>query len=155
MAGTCEARLAQMGLTLPPAPPAVASYVPFTRSGALLFISGQVPVEAGKPVFVGRVGAELSIEQGQAAARLCALNAFAQIKAAVGDLDNVVRVLRLVGYVACPPDFTDAHKVLNGVSELLPAVLGDAGKHARSAIGAAVLPLGVPVEVELTVEVRG
>jgi len=153
MAGTCDARLAKMGLTLPPAPVAVASYVRFTRAGSILFVSGQIPVEAGKPAFLGRVGAELSLEQGQAAARLCALNALAQAKAAAGDLDAVTRVLRLVGYVACPPEFIDAHKVVNGASELLAAVLGEAGKHARSAVGVAVLPLNVPVEIELTLEV--
>lgn len=154
MAGTCEARLVQLGLILPPAPAAVASYVPFTRDGATLYISGQIPLEGGKPAFVGRLGAELTVEQGQAAARLCALNALAQIKAAAGDLDKVSRVLRLVGYVACAPDFADAHKVMNGASELLATVLGDAGRHARSAVGVAALPLGVPVEVELTVALR-
>jgi enamine deaminase RidA (YjgF/YER057c/UK114 family) len=153
MAGTCEARLTQLGLTLPPAPAAVASYVPFTRSGSILFVSGQIPLADGKPAFVGRLGAEVTLEQGQAAARLCALNALAQLKAAAGDLDNVVRVLRLVGYVACTPDFLDAHKVMNGASELLATVLGEAGRHARSAVGVAVLPLGVPAEVELTVEI--
>ena len=155
MAGTAEARLAQLGLTLPPAPAAVAAYVPFIRSGRILYLSGQIPVEGGKPAFLGRIGAELSLEQGQAAARLCALNALAQIKAAAGDLDEVVRVLRLVGYVACAPDFTEAHKVINGASELLAQLLGDAGRHARSAVGVAVLPLNVPTEIELTVELNG
>lgn len=154
MAGTCEARLTQLGLTLPPAPAAVASYVPFTREGTTLYISGQIPLEGGKPAFVGHLGAELTVDQGQAAARLCALNALAQVKAAAGDLDKVARVLRLVGYVACAPEFIDAHKVMNGASELLASVLGDAGRHARSAVGVAVLPLGVPVEVELTVALR-
>lgn len=152
MAGQCEARLAKLGLTLPPAPAPVASYVPFTRSGNILFVSGQIPLEGGKPAFLGRLGAPLNVEQGQAAARLCTLNALAQLKAAAGELDRVSRVLRLVGYVACAPDFADAHKVMNGASELLAEVLGEAGRHARSAVGVAVLPLGVPVEVELTVE---
>jgi enamine deaminase RidA (YjgF/YER057c/UK114 family) len=155
MAGECEARLAKLGLTLPPAPAPVASYVPFTRSGNILFVSGQIPLEGGKPTFIGQLGASLTIEEGQAAARLCTLNAFAQLKAAAGDLDRVRRVLRLVGYVACASDFTDAHKVMNGASELLAEVLGEAGRHARSAVGVAVLPLGVPVEVELTVELAG
>jgi enamine deaminase RidA (YjgF/YER057c/UK114 family) len=154
MAGECETRLKELRLTLPPAPAAVAAYVPFTRSGNTLYISGQIPVQDGKPAFLGRVGAELTVEQGQAAARLCALNALAQIKAAAGDLDLVARVLRLVGYVACAPDCHDAHKVMNGASELLAAVLGDAGRHARSAVGVAVLPINVPAEVELTVELR-
>lgn len=152
MAGQCEARLAKLGLTLPPAPAPVASYVPFTRSGNILFVSGQIPLEGGKPAFLGRLGAPLNVEQGQAAARLCTLNTLAQLKAAAGELDRVSRVLRLVGYVACAPDFADAHKVMNGASELLAEVLGEAGRHARSAVGVAVLPLGVPVEVELTVE---
>ncbi len=155
MAGECEARLAKLGLALPPAPAPVAAYVPFTRSGNILFVSGQIPLEGGKPTFIGRLGASLDIEEGQAAARLCTLNALAQLKAAAGDLDRVRRVLRLVGYVACAPDFADAHKVMNGASELLAEVLGEAGRHARSAVGVAALPLGVPVEVELTVELTG
>ncbi len=155
MAGTCEARLTALGLILPPAPAAVGSYVPFTRSGNLLFISGQLPLQDGKLAYLGLLGTDLTVEQGQQAARIAATNALAQIKAAAGDLDNVVRVTRLVGYVACAPGFTDAHKVLNGASDLIAEVLGDAGRHARSAVGAAILPLNAPVEVELTVELAG
>jgi len=154
MGEECESRLAKLGLTLPPAPAPAASYVPFTRSGNLLFLAGQIPVENGQPRFVGRLGDPLTLEQGQAAARLCGLNALAQIKAATGNLDQVIRVLRIVGYVASSPDFTDQHKVVNGASELMSAVFGEVGRHARSAVGVAALPMGVPVEVELTVELR-
>ncbi|HEY1723072.1 MAG TPA: RidA family protein [Magnetospirillaceae bacterium] len=154
MAGTCEARLTAMGITLPPAPAAVGAYVPFTRAGTLLFISGQLPLKDGKLVSTGLLGTDLTLEQGQQAARLAAINTLAQMKAAAGDLDNVVRVTRLVGYVACAPGFTDTHKVLNGASDLLAEVLGDAGRHARTAVGAAILPLNAPVEVELTAELK-
>jgi enamine deaminase RidA (YjgF/YER057c/UK114 family) len=154
MAGTCEARLTAMGITLPTAPAAVGAYVPFTRAGNLLFISGQLPLQDGKLALTGLLGADLTIDQGQEAARIAATNALAQMKAAAGDLDHVAQVLRLVGYVACAPGFADAHKVLNGASDLIAAVLGDAGRHARSAVGAAILPLNAPVEIELTVELR-
>ncbi len=154
MAGTCEARLNTLGITLPAAPAAVGAYVPFTRSGNLLFISGQLPLKDGKPAFLGLLGTDLTVEQGQQAARIAATNALAQMKSAAGDLDNVAHVLRLVGYVACAPGFTEAHKVLNGASDLIAEVLGDAGRHARSAVCSPVLPLNVPVEVELTVELR-
>jgi enamine deaminase RidA (YjgF/YER057c/UK114 family) len=148
----CESRLARLGLTLPLAPMPAASYVPFARSGNLLWLAGQIPLENGEPRFIGRLGDSLTLEQGQAAARLCGLNALAQIKAAVGRLDRVNRVLRLVGYVASSPDFVDQHKVVNGASDLLSAVFGELGRHARSAVGVSALPLGVPVEVEITVE---
>ena len=154
MAGVCEARLTKLGLVLPAAPAPAASYVPFTRSGSLLLVSGQLPMQDGKLAFVGKIGAELTLEQGQAAARLCAINILAQIKAASGDLDRVARVLRLVGYVASTPDFTDQHKVVNGASELIATVLDEAGRHARTAVGVAALPLNAAVEVEATVELK-
>ena len=154
MAGVCEARLAKLGLVLPAAPAPAASYVPFTRSGSLLFVSGQLPMQDGKLAFVGKIGAELTLEQGQAAAKLCAVNILAQIKAAAGDLDRVAQVLRLVGYVASAPDFTDQHKIVNGASELIAAIFDEAGRHARTSVGVPALPLNAAVEVEATVELK-
>lgn len=155
MAGECEARLAGLGLVLPVAAAPAGAYVPTTRSGSLLIVSGQLPLAGGKPAFLGLVGAGVTIEQGGEAARLCALNILAQVKAALGDLDLVSRVLRVGGFVACPSGFVDQPKVVNGASELMLAVFGEAGRHARAAVGVASLPLGVPVEVEAMFEVKG
>jgi enamine deaminase RidA (YjgF/YER057c/UK114 family) len=118
----------------------------------MLFVAGQVPRLEGKPAFIGILGATISLKNGQSAARLCALNVMTQIKAAVGDLDRVASVLRLVGYVASTPDFKEHHIVMNGASELMLDVFGDCGRHARTSVGVAALPQGVPVEVEATVE---
>lgn len=154
MAGRIEARLRDLGLELPQAAAPVAAYVPVVRTGNLLFTSGQITLWNGELRHVGKLGAGLTVEQGQEAARLCALNILAQAKAALdGDLDRVVRVVKLVGFVNSTPDFTDQPKVVNGASELMLAVFGDAGRHARSAVSAGSLPLGVAVEVEAIFEV--
>ena len=149
---TVADRLAELGLSLPPVVPPVAAYVPAVRSGALVFTSGQLPMVDGQLAAVGKVGALVSPEQAKELARTCALNALAAIDALVG-LDSVVRVVKVVGFVASVPEFTGQPAVINGASELLGEVFGDAGAHARSAVGVAALPLDAPVEVELIVEV--
>jgi enamine deaminase RidA (YjgF/YER057c/UK114 family) len=149
---TARERLAELGLDLPPVVPPVAAYVPAVRSGSLVFTSGQLPVSGGRMDVTGKVGAMVTPEQAKDLARTCALNALAAIDALVG-LDSVVRVVKVVGFVASAPDFTGQPAVVNGASELLGDVFGDAGTHARSAVGVASLPLDAPVEVELVVEV--
>ncbi len=149
---SAHARLKELGLELPPVVPPVASYVPAVRSGDLVFTSGQLPVVEGRMDLTGKVGALVSPEQAKDLARICALNALAAVDALVG-LDAVVRVVKVVGFIASAPDFTGQPAVLNGASELLGDVFGDAGQHARSAVGVASLPLDAPVEVELVVEV--
>lgn len=148
-----EARLQELGLSLPNPPRPVAAYVPAVTTGNLLFLSGQLPVKEGV-LIQGRVGAELTIEEGYEAARLCALNALAHIKAEVGSLDRVERIVKLVGWVSSAPDFDQQPKVINGASELLLELFGERGRHARSAVSAHVLPLGAAVEVELIVAVH-
>jgi enamine deaminase RidA (YjgF/YER057c/UK114 family) len=148
-----EDRLAALGLAVPEVVPPVAAYVPAVRSGSYVFTSGQVPMESGSLPATGKVGAQVSQEQAYDLARSCALNALAAVKSVVGDLDEVVRVVKVVGFVAVDPSFTAVSAVVNGASELLQAAFGDAGRHARSAIGVASLPLDAPVEVELVVEV--
>ena len=144
-----EQRLAERGLALPEAPAPAANYVPFTISGKLVFFSGQLPLQGGGVAVAGRLGDTVTLEQGQAAARLCALNLLAQAKAAAGgDLDRLARCLKLGGFVACTPAFTDQPKVINGASDLVAEVMGEAGRHARFAVGAASLPLNAAVEVE-------
>jgi enamine deaminase RidA (YjgF/YER057c/UK114 family) len=154
MAGTVEQKLATLGITLhAPAAP-VANYVGFVRTGNLLIVSGQVCFDAdGKLVAKGKLGGGVSIEQGNAAARACAINLLAQVKAALGDLDKVTRVVRLGGFVNSTPDFLDGPKVLNGASDLMVAAFGDKGRHARSTIGVAALPADAAVEVEAIFEV--
>ncbi len=146
-------RLAELGLTLPEVVAPVGAYVPAVRSGSLVFTSGQMPMVDGAMVAVGKVGALVSPEQAKELARTCALNALAAIEALVG-LDAVVRVVKVVGFVASTPDFTGHPAVINGASDLLGELFGEAGQHARSAVGVAALPLDAPVEVELVVEVR-
>ena len=146
------ARLAELGITLPPVVAPLAAYVPAAQTGTLVYTSGQLPMINGALPQSGRLGAEVTADEGYAHARQCALNALAAIDALVG-LDSVVRVVKVVGFVASTPDFTAQPAVVNGASELLGEVFGDAGKHARSAVGVAALPLGAPVEVELIVEV--
>jgi enamine deaminase RidA (YjgF/YER057c/UK114 family) len=148
-----RARLAELGLELPQVVPPVAVYVPAVRAGDLVFTSGQLPMVEGALPAVGKVGALVTPEQAKELARTCALNALAAIEALVG-LDSVVRIVKLTGFVASTPDFTGQPAVVNGASELLGDVFGDAGQHARSAVGVASLPLDAPVEVELVVEVR-
>ena len=154
MAGMVESKLAELGLTLPALAAPIANYVGFVRTGDLLFVSGQLCLGAdGKLVAKGQLGAGVSIEDGQKAARACALNVIAQVMAALGDLDKVVRVVRLGGFINAAPDFVDAAKVMNGASDLMVAVFGDKGRHARTTIGVAVLPVDAAVEVEGTFEV--
>jgi enamine deaminase RidA (YjgF/YER057c/UK114 family) len=148
-----EHRLAALGLALPRAPAAAGSYLPYTISGQLLFVAGQLPFADGKVAVTGRLGAEVELAQGQQAARLCALNLLAQARAAcLGDLTRLARCLKLGGFVACTPDFADHPQVLNGASELIAEVMGEAGRHARFAVGCASLPLNAAVEVEAIFE---
>ncbi|HER25663.1 MAG TPA: RidA family protein [Rhodospirillales bacterium] len=149
MAGTVDQRLSDLGITLPePAAPA-ANYIPYVISGNLVFVSGQITMVDGELKYVGKVGDDFGIEEGYQAARICAINLLAQLKIACGgDLDRVRRVVKLGGFVNCRPDFTDQPKVINGASDLMGEVLGDAGKHARFAVGAPSLPLGIAVEVD-------
>ncbi|GAA1710629.1 MULTISPECIES: RidA family protein [Streptomyces] len=151
--GTVEGRLAGLGLKLPEVAAPLASYVPALRTGPYVYTSGQLPLVEGKLGVTGKVGAEVTPEEAKELARTCALNALAAVKSVVGDLDRVVRVVKVVGFVASASDFTGQPGVVNGASELLGEALGDAGVHARSAVGVAVLPLDAPVEVEIQVEV--
>lgn len=154
MAGRIDARLAELNIELPKAAVPLAAYVPAVRTGNQLFISGQVPMWNGELRHVGKLGDGYTIEEGWAAARVCALNIIAQAKLALeGDLDRIVRVVKLVGFVNSTGDFNDQPKVINGASELFGEVFGDAGKHARSAVSAASLPFGVAVEIEAILEV--
>jgi enamine deaminase RidA (YjgF/YER057c/UK114 family) len=146
-------RLAELGIPLPEVVKPVAAYVPAVRTGSLVFTAGQIPMVAGSPAGLGKVGAEVSAEEAQQYARICALNALAAVDSLVG-LDSIVRVVKVVGFVASAEGFTGQPGVVNGASELLGEVFGEAGQHARSAVGVAELPLGVPVEVELVVEVE-
>lgn len=150
---TPEERLAELGLTVPSVVPPLAAYIPAVRSGNLVFTAGQLPAREGQMLATGKVGAEVSVEDAVACARQCALNALAAVKAEVGELSAVRRVVKAVVFVASAPDFTGQPGVANGASELLGEVFGDTGRHARSAVGVSVLPLDVPVEVELVVEV--
>jgi enamine deaminase RidA (YjgF/YER057c/UK114 family) len=154
MAGTVEQKLAAQGIVLHEPPTPVANYVGFVRTGNLLFVSGQVCVAPdGKLIAKGKLGGGVTVEQGNAAARGCAINLLAQIKAALGDLDKVVRVVRLGGFVNSAPDFLDGPKVLNGASDLMVAAFGDKGRHARTTVGVASLPADAAVEVEGLFEV--
>ena len=144
-----EERLVELGIELPAAAAPLASYVPVRIAGELAYVSGQVPLEDGRPMVRGKVGAELTVEQGQAAARRCALQALAALRDALGSLDRVRGIVRLDVFVASAPGFTDQPKVANGASDLLVDVLGEQGRHARAAVGSFELPLGVPVEVAL------
>lgn len=155
--GVVEARLADLGLTLPEIVPPLAAYVPAVLDGSRVYVSGQVPMVAGVMAEVGHVGEGdgfVSPERAKELAAVCALNALAAVKSVVGDLDRVERVVKVVGFVASDPSFTGQPGVVNGASELFGAVFGDAGRHARSAVGVAALPLGAPVEVEVIVHVR-
>ena len=154
MAGKIDARLTQLGIVLPTPPAPAANYVPFVRSGNLLFIAGQVPFVDGEIRHRGKAGAEFTVDEAKAVARICGLNLLAQAKAGCGgDLDRVVRCVKVLGFVACVPDFTQQPEVMNGCSDLLVEVLGEAGRHARSAVGTNALPRNVPVEVEAIFEI--
>ena len=153
MAGEIEARLKELGLELPAAAAPVANYVPYVIDGKQLWIAGQVPFWNGAIKYTGVVGQDVSVDEAVDAARVCALNILAQTKAALGDLDRIARVIKLGGFVNGAPGFTDQPKVINGASDLLVDVLGDKGLHARSAVGAGGLPLGVPVEVDAVIAI--
>jgi enamine deaminase RidA (YjgF/YER057c/UK114 family) len=154
MAGTVEKKLLDLGITLPSPAAPVANYVGFVRTGNFLIVSGQLCLDAeGKLVAKGQLGAGVSIEDGQKAARACAINVLAQLKAALGDLDKVARVVRLGGFINSTPDFLDAPKVLNGASDLMVLAFGDKGRHARTTVGVASLPADAAVEVEGLFEV--
>ncbi|HZT89805.1 MAG TPA: RidA family protein [Stellaceae bacterium] len=153
MSGRIEARLKELGIELPAPAAPIANYVPFTVSGRLVFIAGQICQWNGERRFVGQLGRQISIADGQQAARLCGLNILAQLRAAAGgDLDKVGRCLRLGGFVNCTAEFTDMPQVVNGASDLMVEVFGDKGRHARAAVGSSSLPGGVAVEVEATFE---
>jgi len=148
MTGSVENRLSALGISLPEPPVQVANYVPFVVSGNLVFVSGQISMTGAGPI-TGRLGDGLGVEEGQNAAVACALSLIAQLKAACsGDLEKVVRIVKLTGFVNCTPDFTDHPKVINGASDLFVEVFGDKGRHARVAVGSSSLPLGVAVEIE-------
>lgn len=149
-----EDRLAGLGIELPPVPSPVASYIPVVVSGGLAFVAGQIPLVEGELLARGKLGAELDAEAGADAARRCAIQALSALRAELGSLDRIRRIVRLTVFVASAPGFTDQPKVANGASDLLGEVFGELGKHARSAVGVAELPLGAPVEVEVTAEIE-
>jgi enamine deaminase RidA (YjgF/YER057c/UK114 family) len=152
---TIEQRLRELGIALPPAAAPVANYVPYVQEGSLIFVAGQVPRGAdGKLAYVGKVGQELSVEDGYASARLCALNCMAQLQAALGSLDKVRRIVRVGGFVNCTDGFTQQPQVINGASDVLVEVFGDKGRHARAAVGNNALPGNVATEVELVAAVE-
>ena len=155
MSTSIARRLQELGIELPAPAAAAGNYVPVARSGNLVFVSGQLPIAGGTVRYKGRLGAGLGLEDGQAAARLCGINILAQVRAACdGDLERIVRCVRLGGFVACTPEFTDHPQVVNGASDLMVAVLGEAGRHARAAVGVPSLPLDAAVEVEAVFDVR-
>ena len=154
MSGKIEARLKELGIALPASVPPAANYVPWVRTGSLVFVAGQIPVQDGRDLHSGKLGAGVSVEQGRQAARLCAINILAQVKAALdGDLDSVQRCVRLTGYVNSSADFGYQPKVVNAASDLMVEVFGEAGRHARAAVGCASLPRNVSVEVDAIFEV--
>jgi len=149
-----EPRLRELGITLPNAPKPVAAYIPAKQTGKLVFTAGQLPMVNGELISKGLLGQDVEIDEANKAARICTLNALAAIKGVIGDLDRIKQIVRVVGYVASVPTFTQQPAVVNGASELLLEIFGENGKHARSAVGMAVLPLNASVEIELTVEVE-
>ncbi len=150
-----EAKLKELGIDLPPAPRPAGSYVPAVRVGDYIFTSGQVPFVDGELRYKGRVGADLTEVQGYEAARICALNCLGAVKEAAGSLDGIERIIKVTGYVNSAPGFTGQPGVLNGASDLLGEVFGEAGRHARAAVGVSELPLGAAVEVEMIVKLKG
>lgn len=149
-----EAKVQELGLTIPTPAKPLAAYVPAVRTGNQVFVSGQLPSKDGQLLYKGLLGRDVTTEQGYEAARACAINCLGAVKALVGSLDNIVRIVKVTGFVAATPEFTDHPKVVNGASELMQQVFGEQGAHARAAVGMASLPLGVPVEVEMIVEVK-
>ncbi|KPF44033.1 RidA family protein [Rhizobium sp. AAP43] len=155
MSDTIEARLAAAGISLPEAAAPAANYVPFVVSGNMLHLSGQLPMEGGRIAVTGLVGGDVGLEEAQRAARLCAINILAQAKAALGgDLGRIVKVVKLNGFVASAPGFVEQHLVVNGASNLIAEILGEAGRHARAAVGMAALPLNAAVEIDAIMEIR-
>jgi enamine deaminase RidA (YjgF/YER057c/UK114 family) len=154
MSGQYEKRLAELGITLPEVPTPAANYVPFVITGNLVFLSGQVCKAGGAVTHRGKVGRDLDLAAGRAAARLCAINLMAALKLAIGDLDRVVRLVSVRGYVASDPSFTEQPQVINGASDLFVEVFGEAGRHSRTAIGVAVLPSDCTAEVDAVFEIR-
>jgi enamine deaminase RidA (YjgF/YER057c/UK114 family) len=152
---TAEEQLRELGITLPPAPAAVGAYLPWVRTGNLVFTSGQLPWLEGKLAYTGKLGADLGVDQGYQAARLCAINAIAQLKAAAGDLERVRQIVRIEGYVHAAPGFHDHPKVLNGASDLLNEVFGTRGRHARTALGINEMPLNAAVQLAIIAEITG
>jgi enamine deaminase RidA (YjgF/YER057c/UK114 family) len=152
--GKVESKLIELTLSLPDAPKPVAAYVPAKQTGNLVFTAGQLPMVNGELISKGLLGQDVEIDEANKAARICTLNALAAIKGVIGDLDRIKQIVRVVGYIASVPTFTQQPAVVNGASELLLEIFGENGKHARSAIGMAVLPLNASVEIELTVEVE-
>lgn len=152
MADTIQNRLAALGVTLPAAAAPAGSYVPFVQSGKFVLTSGQLPISGGKLAVTGLLGRDLDVAAGKEAARLCAINVLAQLQAATGDLGRIARLVKITVFVASTPDFTEQHLVANGASDFLVEVLGEAGKHARAAVGMASLPLNAAVEVEAIAE---
>jgi len=150
---SADLKMKELGLILPQPPKPVANYVPAVKTGNLLFVSGHGPYNDGKAKISGKVGRELTIEEGYQTARNVALNCLASVKATIGDLDKVKRVVKLLGMVNCTDDFKDQPKVINGCSDLLVAIFGDVGKHARSAVGMQALPNQIPVEIEMILEI--
>lgn len=154
MSGEIEARLEKLGLTLPPAPSPVADYVPFLIAGDFLFVSGQLSKAADGSLITGRLGDGVALETGQHAARLCALNILAQVKAALGSLDRIAQIMRLTGFVACTPEFGEHPQVVNGASGLLGEALGANGRHTRTSVGVASLPLNAAVEIDAILKIK-
>lgn len=154
MSDTIEKRLAALGVTIPPAAAPAANYVPFAQTGKLLFTAGQLPLADGKLDATGLLGQDFDTAAGQQAARLCAINVLAQIQAAAGDLENIARLVKITVFVASAPGFTEQHLVANGASDFLAEALGERGKHARSAVGVALLPMNAAVEIEAIVELK-
>lgn len=153
MTTSFETQVTALGLVLPPPPKPVATYIPVVQTGDLLFLSGMIPLRDGALIAAGKLGHEISVEQGYEAAKMCVLNALAVIRQQLGTLDRVKQVVKMVGYVASTAEFVQHPAVINGASDLLVKIFGDAGRHARVAVGAAALPLNAPVEIELIVQV--
>ncbi len=154
MSNTIEGRLEALGIKIPAVATPAANYMPYSTVGKTVFTSGQLPFDDGALNLKGKIGGELTLEQGQQAARLCAINVLAVAQAALGDLENIKQIAKITIFVSSTPDFTSQHMVGNGASDLLVEVLGDAGRHARSAVGMPCLPLDAPVEVEAVIEAR-
>jgi enamine deaminase RidA (YjgF/YER057c/UK114 family) len=153
MSAEIETRLTELGIVLPQAVAPVANYVPYVVSGSMLYISGQLPMENGKVAVTGHVGKDVDVAGAQRAAELCAINILAQAKAALGDLGRIRRLIKINGFVASTPDFVEQHLVINGASNLLANALGEAGKHARAAVGMASLPFNAAVEIDAVIEI--